>query len=446
MDLDGDIVHEWQADSAPGGDHYLLPDGSLLRSGREDDRPRFRGGGIGGRLQRLAPDGTLLWSWRLADENRHQHHDLEPLPDGNLLLLAWERLSREEAIALGRDPRGVGPQGLWPDMVLEIRPRGADGAEVVWEWHARDHLIQDRDPALPGFGDPASRPGRLDINLGFVPPPEVSEQERRAREELEREMAALGYLGGEEEEPPPADAPLGRWARTGDWMHTNSVDWHPGLDLILLSSPELHEIFVVDHSTTAEEARGSRGGRFGRGGELLWRWGNPANYGHGGPEDRRLFYQHQPLWLEDGGGLRLTVFNNGRGRPGGNRSTVEELVLPFAPERGFLREEGRPFGPERPAWIYEDRDRFYSAFISGAVRLPNGNTLVCSGVPGRIFEVTPEGRVVWDFRNPWGGEVEPPEHAGRAPKLALYRAARYAPDHPGIVALFQALGREVPVP
>ena len=80
---------------------------------------------------------------------------------------------------------------------------------------------------------------------------------------------------------------------------------------------------------------------------------------------------------------------------------------------------------------------FYSAFISGAQRLPNGNTLICSGAAGRLFEVTREGRIVWDYRNPLGGDVDPPDHAGKAPPLALFRGARYAKDHPGVRALLE---------
>ena len=63
---------------------------------------------------------------------------------------------------------------------------------------------------------------------------------------------------------------------------------------------------------------------------------------------------------------------------------------------------------------------FFSAFISGAQRLPNGNTLITEGGTGRIFEVTPEKEVVWEFINPWRGPVSGPP-TGVA---AVYRAYR----------------------
>jgi hypothetical protein len=360
-----------------------------------------------------------------------------------LLAIAWERLPREEAIRLGREPAQVGAAGLWADVVLEIRPTLPEGGEIVWTWRSQDHLIQDFDPQAAGYGSIPDHPGRIDVNADHRDQPPLTEEERRAAAELEEELAAIGYVGGAEDEEEvetdaggPASSELDR---DGDWLHTNAVAYQAEHDLIVLSTPNYCELWIIDHSTTTAEAAGSSGGRYGRGGDLLWRWGNPKNYGRGGEAERRLFYQHDPTWLSYGGGaLGLLVFNNGRGRPEGDYSysSVDELPLPFDPERGFTRAEDAPFGPEEPDWTYAPgREDFFSAFISGAQRLPNGNTLICSGAPGRIFEVTPSGLVVWDFKNPYGGEVEPPEHAGRAPPLALFRATRLPRNHPGVVAL-----------
>lgn len=437
IDLAGEVVHTWETDSAPGGWCYLLEDGSLLRLGREDREPSFRGGGIGGRIQKLAPDGTVLWHYELASPDAWQHHDAEPLPNGDVIVIAWERKSAREAVARGRDPRQVGEAGLWPDALFQIHPTPPEGGEIVWEWHSWDHLVQDRDPKLPGYGAIADHPGRIDIDFDHrdEPPPTPAELERQAQ--VEAQMAALGYASADEEEDEAApDEEESKWDKSGDWLHTNAVDYHPGLDLLVISSPEACELFVLDHSTTTAEAATDHGGRYGKGGEILWRWGNPKNYGAGTKDDQRLFYQHDPTWVA-GEGLRVQVFDNGSGRPDGDYSSVEELVLPFDPARGFLRESGRPFGPTEPAWSYTDVGGFYSAFISGAQRLPNGNTLVCSGAAGRLFEVTRDGSIVWDYRNPLGGDVDPPDHAGKAPPLALFRGARYAKDHPGMRRVLQ---------
>ena len=238
-----------------------MEDGTLYRSGRADEDQSFRGGGIGGMIERIAPDGEVLWRYRMADEDRCQHHDIEVLENGNVLMIAWERKSAEEAIAKGRDPRGVGSPGLWSGAIYEVKPVGKDGGEIVWSWHAWDHLVQDLDPDKPDHAALADRPGRIDVNVAFVPPSEISDEEREAQERRKKQMAALGYGGGddeEDEEEEDDDKPRAKdWDRSGDWMHTNAIDHHPALDLIVLSSPELGELLVIDHSTTREESKGS---------------------------------------------------------------------------------------------------------------------------------------------------------------------------------------------
>ena len=72
-------------------------------------------------------------------------------------------------------------------------------------------------------------------------------------------------------------------------------------------------------------------------------------------------------------------------------------------------------------WTYDARrghDLSWSPLISGAQRLPNGNTLITSGIPGRLIEVTPDHRIVWDYRS---------EFAGLTP--ATYRAIRVPPEY-----------------
>ncbi len=451
--LDGEIVHTWEFDSAPGEWCYLLDDGSLLRAARVDKDPHFRGGGIGGKFQRLAPDSTVLWEYKLSDREVHSHHDLTPLPNGNLIVIAWTRKSAEQAIASGRDPKHVGDAGLWVGALFELEPKADGGTEVVWEWHAFDHMVQDFDPQKLGFSDLVDAPGRIDINGDHRKgaPESAEDRATREREKLDREaLEALGYVPGigsgadaEVETEEEREKRRKKLDRSGDFLHLNAVDYDPEHDLLVVSSPQFNEIWVIDHSTTSEEASGSVGGRFGRGGDLLYRWGNPSRYGQGEESDRVFGYQHDPKWLRGAdGSLRLTVFNN---RPAEaesededsevRASQVVELVLPFEAERGFLREPDQPFGPPEPVWSYRDEAGFFSAFISGAERLSNGNTLICSGAGGRVFEVTPEGRTVWNYRNVHGGDVDPPDHAGQAPPLALFRATRLVHDHPGIRAI-----------
>ena len=83
-------------------------------------------------------------------------------------------------------------------------------------------------------------------------------------------------------------------------------------------------------------------------------------------------------------------------------------------------------------WTYTDAKRFHSSFISGAQRLASGNTLICEGAKGRVFEVDRDGKVLWDWWSPLGGEIEPSPQGGKAPPKALFRAQRIPRDHAGV--------------
>lgn len=434
--LDGKVVHSWEHEYNAASMVYLRDNGNLVRCGHDEGTKRFNGGGMGGVAQEFTWDGELVWEHDLQSDAFHQHHDVELLPNGNLLVIGWEYKSREQVIERGRDPHAVGEKGLWPDMLLELKPTRPRGAEVVWEWHAWDHLIQDFDEDLAGYGSIPDSPGRLDINGDHRNDPPVTEAERKRLRELEEQMRSVGYAGGDEEEEEEPSEEDFRRLRSPDWMHTNAVAYLAEHDLIVISSPEFNEVLVIDHSTTTAEAATSTGGRYGKGGDLLWRWGNPRNYGAGKNRDRALWYQHDPTWLvgEDDS-VSLLLFNNGGGRRGGERSEVLELSLPFDPKVGFTRAAGKPYGPQEPTWSYVDPGNFFGSFISGAQRLESGNTLICSGPKGRLFEVTPGGEIVWDYLNDQGGDQQPGEAHPKVPPFAVFRAHRYGPDHPALKGL-----------
>ena len=469
IDLDGEVVHEWPSEYRPGNAVYLLENGHLLRCCHVADNPIFRGGGTGGRIQEQAWDGTVRWDYSVSDEKGLQHHDIEPLPNGNVLVISYEARTRQEAIDAGRDPRMVGESGFWPDVIFEVKPIRPDGGEIVWKWRAFDHLIQDFDPDADNYGDVTAHPERIDINADHRSEPPMDEESRRRQEEVLRKMRELGYVGDDEDEAEERSRRRrdGRWSGS-DWLHTNSVEYHAEYDLILLSVHSLSELWVIDHSTTTKEAAGSEGGRFGRGGDLLYRWGNPRTYGAGGINDQRFFRQHDARWVEGekAGELRVTIFNNGTERPDGRYSSVDEIVLPFDPERGFTREAGKAFGPDELAWTWSTGDEsFFSSFISGAERLPGGNTLICSNTQSRVFEVTGDGEIVWDYYSPFGtrrperGDGRrggPPDPGGRdrgpggespggrgpggrgpggGGPSGIFRAARIAPDYAGLAQL-----------
>ncbi len=439
VDMQGRVVHRWETKLPIGASSYLLDNGHLLRTVRVEDTPHFFGGGLGGCIQELDWDGNVVWEFTLANEQRALHHDIQKMPNGHVLAIAWENVTRDEAIAMGRNPKAVSDKGWWPDEILEIEPQLPKSGKIVWEWHAKDHLIQDFDKTKSNYGSVADHAELLDINADNRDAPPLTKAEIEERKKREREMAALGYTGGKDDsepakvgEPPPPSS---------DWMHTNAVNYLAEQDLIVASSPHLSEIYVIDHSTSTDEARGHSGGHWKHGGDWLWRWGNPVNYGADTKTAQMLFGQHDPKWISTGtkGALAVTVFNNGDGRPEGHYSSIEELALPFDPAKGFLRQPGKPFGPADPTWSYTApvKESVFSSFISGAQRLSNGNTLVCVGAEGRFFEVTRDSKLVWDYLNPFGGEIPASfgKAAGGSPQInpkAVFRATRIAKDAPAL--------------
>ncbi len=432
----GEVIHEWESQYTPTFGVYLLANGNLLRAGRDPNNSFFEVGGQGGIVQEIAWDGSVVWEYVYSNRQHAQHHDIEPLPNGNVLLLAWERKTAHEALTAGRNPEMLVGIGLWPEHLVEIRPIRPSGGEVVWEWHLWDHLIQDRDPKLKNFGAAEQHPELVDINGD-------SGHRRESDEEL-AQLRALGYIG----DSPRARDPQARGDKQkSDWNHANSISYSPGLDQIALSVLRFSEVWIIDHSTTTEEAAGSRGGRGGRGGDLLYRWGNPqTSLGPGFTREQRFFAQHDVRWIPEGypGAGNLTVFNNGRGRFDGDYSSVDEIRLPKNNRRGYRSKAENLPADAALVWSFSgsDEERFYSSHISGAERLPNGNTVICVGIEGRIFEVTPRGKIVWDYLNPISEEAAndiPPWITSSSQKLprqiepyGLLRASRIGPNHPGL--------------
>jgi hypothetical protein len=415
IDTSGRVVHTWHSEFPPGASVHLLANGHLLRPARDPRLPFFTGGGQGGRIQEFTWNGERVWDFVAGSSERMPHHDVTPLPDGNVLAIVWERKTREEAVRAGRGPERVSDEGLWPDCVLEIAPRPPSGGEIVWEWHVWDHLIQDRDPARSNYGKPAAHPELVDINGAETP--------RSLTDAALERLLSLGYvLRG-------ASVPDLR----ADFLHTNSIAYNASLDQIALSVSRFNELWIIDHSTSTPEAASHSGGRAGRGGDLLYRWGNPRAYGRGAQRGQQLHGQHDVRWIpaDCPGAGNLTIFDNGSGRPGGDYSALVEISPPLSRDGTYRLRPGAAFGPARPSWTYtaSDRRSFFADFLSGAHRLRNGNTFVCSGPTGRFFEVTPQGDTVWEYRNPFSGDA--PNPAGDPPH-SVFRATHIPADHPGL--------------
>ena len=361
IDNCGRQVNTWNCNYPAGLAAYLHSDGSLYRSGRILNN-KMTMGGLGGIIERYSWEGDLLWSYRCSGDDSTSHHDFEILPNGNILLLVAFSKPIAEAISIGRDSTGDPNDVLFFESILEIEPIGTDSARIVWRWNSKDHLVQSRDSSKTNYAIIADHPERLNIN----------------------------YLGSS----------IGR-----DWLHANSIDYNPALDQIVIGLRNLSEFWVLDHSTSITEAAGNSGGRYGKGGDILYRWGNPATYERGGSNDQKLYEQHDVSWIPDmlpGAGSFL-VFNNGEVL---NYSSVAELSAPID-SFGFYTQPGAgtAFGPQQPYRVFRDDSNplFFSGRLSSAQRQPNGNTLICSGNSGYFLEMDSIGNHVWSYRNPITG-------------------------------------------
>ena len=255
----GIVAHAWHLDSHRNH-AKLLDNGNLFATDC-------------GTIFEYDPLGNQLWQYSAG---RRIHHDFLKMPNGNALMIVQARKPREEVIAAGANPDFVHENGIKYDYLLEARPAGASGGEIVWRWSPWDRLIQDFDPTKPNYGAVAEHPELIDINFPLANP------NKRQR-------------------------PL------TDWLHTNSLAYNPELDQIMLSPRHFSELWIIDRSATTEEARGHTGGNAGMGGALLYRWGNPRAYGQGDIANQRLFWQHMPHWIPPGlpGAGNILAFNNG---------------------------------------------------------------------------------------------------------------------------------------
>jgi hypothetical protein len=399
IDMNGRVVKDWDTGSTPSSIAYLRENGNLLRAGLAPNNP-YRTAGSGGKMQEFTWDGELAWDFDYGTATVTQHHDFTRLPNGNILMVVKEKKTAAEAIAAGRIPSSAEGTDVQPDALVEIKPSGKTGGEVVWEWYLWDHLIQDIDKEKANYGDVAAHPERVDINYNVAP-------DRRANP---------------------------------DWTHFNAIDYNADLDQIMVSLRNFSEIWIIDHSTTTREAAGRTGGRRGKGGDLLYRWGNPRVYRAGTAQDQRLYGQHNAHWIPKGlaGAGHILIFSNGDTRPGSMYSTVEEIELPSSNGQYSVGPDKR-FGPDRAFWTYSapNPTDFYSVNISGVQRLPNGNTLICAGAPGIIFEITPQKKVVWQYNLPaFGGRGGPNARN-------VFRAYRFASDFPGFKGKQLAAGKSL---
>lgn len=389
VDVHGREVHSWVGGPDSGGfgsryAAYLRDDGALVSSSVVPNSVIDGAGGAAGAVWIQDWDGNLVWNWKYSTSDVRLHHDIELLPNGNILVNAWVRRSAATMTAAGRS----GPPAVaWTERIMEVQPVGLTDAAIVWEWNITDHLVQNVDATKSNFGVVAEHPELIDVN----------------------------YQGSQSDV---------------DWVHMNGIDYNAQLDQIALSARDFNEVWIIDHSTTTAEAATHAGGNSGKGGDLLYRWGNPAAYHQGLPRHQQLDAQHDAQWIADGlpGAGNMLIFNN---RGFGSVAELVEIELPVGVngDYAFSTVSTSRYGPEQPTWSFDTQT--FSPVMSGVQRLANGNTVATYAIDGVIEEFNPNGDVVWRYTNPDTGSIA--KQGRRGGGGPMFKSTRYAESHSAFV-------------
>jgi len=373
IDMNNTVVHKWTHTRSGGYAAYLLTDGSVLRTANASNASLMDGGATGV-VQKVSWSGTVTWEYTYSSSSYISHHDIEPMPNGNVLILAWEVKSAAACVAAGLNRN----TSLYIDYIIEVQPSGSTGGTIVWQWHAWDHLIQNYNSTKSNYGVVSEHPELLNINMGIT-----------------------ANTGGD------------------DWMHLNSVKYDSTKDQIVVSSHTVNEIYVIDHSTTTAQAVTHTGGKSGKGGDILYRWGYPTNYALSGTNYFSIV--HCATWVPPGcpGAGHILAFNNGYINEMSGTSSIVEIIPPANDSGSYTHASGSAFGPSAPTWTYTLANNIYSYHLGACQRLPNGNTLIVSSIVGKLLEVDANGNTVWSF----------------SPGVETSRALRYSADYVGLKPL-----------
>jgi hypothetical protein len=309
-------------------------------------------------------EGNIVWKfdgYELVKDPRQkprwmarQHHDyqregnpvgyyvpgMEAKPHGKTLILCHKNL---------KNP-GISKKLLVDDAIIEVDA----GGKITWEWVCSEHFEE----------------------MGF---------DSKAKRVLKRNPDMQAMSGN-----------------VGDWMHMNSVSWlgpnrhwdagdrrfHP--ENIIMDGRQTNIITIIDRKT----------------GKIVWQLGPYFTATEALRKMGQVIGQHHAHMIPRGlpGEGNILLFDNGgaAGYGAPNPTSPDGLsnakrdfsrVLEFDPVTLEIKWQYPPPGPGAA--------RLYSAFVSSAQRLPNGNTLITEGNGGRVIEVTPEKEIVWEYISPY---------------------------------------------
>lgn len=343
LDTNSNTFHSWTGlTGGTGYSAYLLSGGDLIRSINHNGNS-FMGGGMTGEIQRVDYNGTLEWDFVYSTTAYCMHHDFCPMPNGNVLIISYEAKSASEAVAMGSSVNHI----MWPDKIIEVQPTGATGGTIVWEWHSWDHTVQSVNNSLSNYGVILDHPELFNLNYNNT-------------------------------------------SQTSDWQHINGIDYNATLDQITFTSHSWNEIYVIDHSTTSAEAATHAGGNSGKGGDLLYRWGNPAAYGASGTTIFNTV--HDAHWIPAGCPMANYLVGYNNNGVSMSQSSVDLISPPY---NGFNYNHtaGAAYTPS--TYTYRHACSGHNNNMGNSEQFPNGNMLVCIAQSGKMYEIDSNDNIIW---------------------------------------------------
>jgi hypothetical protein len=336
---DKTVFKTWTLTGGTGYASYVLPGGVLARSVKATGAS-FNVPAVTGRFQKVDFNDKMIWDYTYSTTEYCGHHDFHVMPNGNFLIVAYVSKTIADGTAAGMSSG----KATFPERIVEVKQTGPTTGEIVWQWDTWDHLVQEVDANKPNYGKVAEHPELLDIN----------------------------------------------YKNNGkDWIHANGIDYNPVLDQIVFSSHYLNEFYVIDHSTTTAEAASHKGGKSGKGGDFIYRWGNPAAYKATGTTNFNVL--HDAHWIPndcpDAG--FIVAFNNDSGN-----SKVDKMKPAF---------DGTTYDFKANTYLPATNSgrltcTGFSSNMGSSQQLPNGNQLICIATAGLIYEVDPTGKTIWSHQ------------------------------------------------
>lgn len=340
---DGAVVQTWSGVGSPYA-AFLTDSATVLYGTGSGTGP----GAPYKSIAEVAWDGTSknnTWTWT-SPTTGTLHHAFATMPNGHWLAIGYEYLTNAQIMS------AMGVSSLsytgtaYNEHVLEYDPATKT---VVWEWDAKKHFSATANPHK--------------INV------------------TKWSSGSSGPGGGS----------------SGDVLHFNSVAYDPVRDVVLVSAHMLNEILVIDHSTTTAQAATDAGGNFKKGGQILFRWGAPTNYGGTGSTICNVVHGGNVVpkgYANEGNYLFFCNSDNGVLNSSAKGISAAYEIQPVVADTGFVLSNGT-YGATVAFNFF--KSGYTSSGNFGFVQaLPNGNRFVSFSKSGKMAEIS-EGAIVLEY-------------------------------------------------